>query len=174
MTYEEKALERILALVKKDDVTGCWLWQGAVCGENDYPSMHYRQSTARAHRVMYELTYGDIPKGLIICHKCDVPLCVNPAHLFLGTQKHNIRDCVNKGRHKPSMVAGEDHGNAVFTTEQVVSFRKEFQAGRTRQSIIDETGYNKSTIQRMLNGSTYTKLPLFPRSDSLMNHRTRI
>ena len=169
--YDKKALQRIQALVKESEDTGCHEWQGAVGGKNDYPSMHYRQRTARVTRVMFMLTYGEIPKGLYVCHRCDNPLCVNPDHLFLGTQKHNMRDAVLKGRIKIPGLKGEDHGNSLFKNEDVIRYRKEYQAGRKLASIIEESGLTRSTVQRMLAGKTYSCLPVYPRGDSYMNNR---
>ncbi len=171
MSYDEKAMRRMKALLKVNEETGCHEWQGAVGGKNDYPSMHYRQRTRRATRVMYALTYGEIPKGMFVCHSCDNPQCVNPDHLFLGNQKRNMRDAVIKGRVKVPGLKGEDHGNAVFTNEEVIRYRKEYQAGRKLASIIAESGFTRSTVQRMLAGRTYSNLPTYPRGDSYMNNR---
>lgn len=54
-----------------------------------------------AHRYTWTITYGPIPAGLYVCHKCDNPPCLRPSHLFLGTARDNILDCIRKGRHKP-------------------------------------------------------------------------
>lgn len=82
---------------------GCWLWTAG-----KYPRGYGmvnlgrfadgRQQTTYAHRVAYVLMHGNIPAGLVVMHTCDVPACVNPAHLRLGSQGDNIRDASSKGR----------------------------------------------------------------------------
>ena len=75
--------------------TGCWIWTGP------YQYDYYGKCGARyAHRVSYEIHNGPIPKGMNVCHRCDVPMCVNPKHLFLGDQKRNVNDSMQKGRYK--------------------------------------------------------------------------
>lgn len=87
---------RFWAKVDKTDGDGCWLWTGSrrhrygefwVNGKREYP-----------HRVSFELANGPIPAGLVVCHKCDVPLCVRPDHLFIGTLADNFADMRAKGR----------------------------------------------------------------------------
>lgn len=76
--------------------TGCWLWAG---GTDSFGYGFFRHAgEVTAHRVSYTLHIAPIPKGLHVLHKCDVPECVNPAHLFLGTQIDNMKDCARKGR----------------------------------------------------------------------------
>ena len=73
---------------------GCWMYQG--------PSKNGRYGSfgrLRAHHFAWMQENGPVPAGRVVCHKCDVPLCVNPAHLFLGTQGDNVRDACAKGRH---------------------------------------------------------------------------
>jgi hypothetical protein len=79
--------------------SGCWLWEKSTanCG---YGKIRYgdNSKTTHAHRVSYELYKGDIPKGFSVLHRCDVPCCVNPEHLFIGTPQHNMDDMMIKGR----------------------------------------------------------------------------
>ncbi|MFA6992228.1 MAG: HNH endonuclease signature motif containing protein [Candidatus Gracilibacteria bacterium] len=90
--------ERFLNKVKIGKPDECWLWIGGVSsrGYGNFCPTH--RKNIRAHRFSYELFKGKIPEGLLVCHKCDVPRCVNPDHLFVGTQSENILDCSQKGR----------------------------------------------------------------------------
>ena len=81
---------------KVNKTEDCWLWKAAT--RNGYGTMKFEGRTVDAHRISYILHFGLIPEGMLVCHKCDVPLCVNPKHLFLGTYKDNMQDCIAKGR----------------------------------------------------------------------------
>lgn len=80
--------------------SGCWIWTGAlaVSGYGSINIGNHRSETA--HRVSYMLHKGEIPKGMHICHSCDVRQCVNPSHLFAGSNLDNILDSMSKGRRK--------------------------------------------------------------------------
>lgn len=91
------ALERLLSKVEFEPNTGCWLWT-AFLTQAGYGQIGFNGSVQRAHRVSYELHCGPIPDGLFVCHRCDTPACVNPAHLFLGSPKDNVVDMDAKGR----------------------------------------------------------------------------
>ena len=87
--------ERFLNHVYKTD-SGHWIWLGCSCGR--YGKFFINNKVDRAHRVSYKIYIGEIPEGLYVLHTCDIPLCVNPQHLFLGDQFDNMRDMSNKGR----------------------------------------------------------------------------
>lgn len=79
----------------------CMLWQGHLT-EHGYGRRRINGKKTLVHRAVYELINGKIPEGLCVCHACDTPACVNPAHLFLGTHKDNCQDAIKKGRINPS------------------------------------------------------------------------
>lgn len=79
------------------DANGCWIWNSKK-NKAGYGLIKIDGSYKRAHRVSYELFIGEIPDGLLVCHKCDVRECINPDHLFIGTHKENTQDMISKGR----------------------------------------------------------------------------
>jgi hypothetical protein len=95
-TNKNKEITEFFSRVKRGD--SCWLWEG---GRNSagYGIFSFNGLIRYAHRWMWEYKNGDIPQGLSICHKCDQPRCVNPDHLFPGSQAENMQDCVQKDRH---------------------------------------------------------------------------
>lgn len=95
MTLE--VIDRFLAKVQVQP-DGCWVWTAALRDGYPYGVFCFDGKTYRAHRFSYLLYRGEIPEGQHVCHSCDNPTCVNPHHLFLGTQSDNIQDCLEKGR----------------------------------------------------------------------------
>jgi len=113
--------ERFWSKVKK--TIDCWLWNGRLNRKvYGYGNINYDGRAQPAHRVSWQIHNGPIPKGMKVLHSCDVPICVNPKHLFLGTQADNIHDMYKKKRN--NNVKGERVHSAVLTEQDVIRIRK--------------------------------------------------
>ena len=106
--------------------TGCWEW---LMYRDRYGIVRYKGELHKAHRLMYELTKGEIPEGMQVCHTCDNPSCVNPDHLWIGTQADNVRDMCDKGRNSYGDQRGENHSGVKLTEEDVIVMRKYYTWG---------------------------------------------
>ena len=103
----------------------------------------------RAHRVSWELSIGTIPQGLHVLHSCDNPPCVNPAHLFLGTNDDNIADRHRKGRSRGGSLKGEAHPNSRLSAQDVLHIRNGLAAGESLYDMATHFGVTESHIWRI-------------------------
>lgn len=126
--------ERFWAKVQKGKKDECWQWL-AHCSRDGYGMLNVNNFADRAHRVSWRLHFGEIPKGIYVLHKCDNPPCVNPDHLWLGTQADNVRDMNEKGRERGSK--GEAHPNAKLTAKQVKEIRRLYDGGLQQNRIAE-------------------------------------
>lgn len=153
MAYSDEERAASLRLLDKNTVinkeTGCWEY---AVNRKHVRHRRMRDGAGRstyAHRVAYAVHHGD-PGNLCVCHKCDNPMCVNPEHLFLGTQADNNRDRNEKNRH----AKGEDHGMAVLTEREVLAIRRRY-SGNNTADLADAFGVSTSTIYHVATRRTW-------------------
>lgn len=129
----------------------CLIWQAATF-RSGYGAMQIgtlaQPKTVLAHRLSWELNVGPIPKGLSVLHRCDNRRCVNPAHLFLGTQADNLIDAASKGR----MRRGPQHHNTKLSEAQVRAIRAN---GERAVTLAKKMGVSDSNIRHVRAGRTW-------------------
>ena len=132
-------------------VDGCWPWKGAQ-DKDGYGIFAFDGKTARAHRVALVLSGVDVPKGGLVCHTCDNPSCVNPAHLYFGSNRQNSDDKMNRGR----SVKGARHYAAKLTDADVIAIRS---MDGTHVSIAAMFGISHSNVTMIRQRKTWKHLP---------------
>lgn len=159
--YPEKVIERFK--IKIDFApNGCWLWNSCldVWGYGSFCIRNFRghkSYTMKAHRMSYEIHKGIIPKGLMCCHKCDTPSCVNPEHLFLGTNQDNMDDMVRKGRRE--IRVGESARNVKLTEKQVLEIRRTYRKGEegefSQWGLARKYGVGRTAIESIIKNKSW-------------------
>jgi hypothetical protein len=137
-----------LLLSKIIKTNSCWIFIGSK-DKNGYGKL----CKGRAHRISYEIHKGKIPNGIMVCHTCDNPSCVNPEHLWLGTCKQNIVDSVQKGRFQ----FGEKNGRSKLSKEDV-SWIKRNHRIRLGSSIARKFGIGETQVRRIANGFAWKNI----------------
>lgn len=120
--------------------SGCWLWTAALF-TSGYGVFRVRGKNIRAHRFAWVAQRGPIPDGMFVCHRCDIPSCVNPDHLFLGTHDDNVADKMAKGRHRCPI--GAANSSTKLNYEKVTAIRADT---RTYAVIAKEFGVCAGTV----------------------------
>jgi hypothetical protein len=146
---------RFWAKVQRRGPTDCWPWVGTK-NHHGY-GRPYDPRTGRlirAHRVIWELTFGPIPDGRVVLHTCDNPPCCNPAHLRLGTQLDNIADRNRKRR----TARGERASHARLTADQVRAIRWRHTFGITMRALAAEYGVSSHQIYLIVHRKSWAHL----------------
>lgn len=144
--------QRFWEKVERAGPEECWLWTGAV--RNGYGYITDYWDKIYAHRYAYELAYAPIPTGrwFHVCHSCDVKLCVNPRHLWLGTARANADEALKRGR----TVQGEAQWAAKLTDEVVREIRRCYESHlRTQTELGRDYGVSQATIWHVVNRKTW-------------------
>lgn len=146
--------------LRKGMKTRCWEWTAgrAIKGQYGIIATQTGSPPKLAHRLSWEIHYGEIPDGTQVCHKCDNGLCVRPTHFFAGTMSDNMRDRTAKGRtkngaktHPEKMKRGEEHGMAKLTEESVREMRALYASGHWMQiELAEKYGVSQSRVSTIM------------------------
>lgn len=132
----------------------CWLWTGRKI-HHGYGQIGYYKKNLLAHRVAWMIIHQNhIPAGKYICHSCDNTSCVNPEHLFIGTQFENIQDRQKKER----QARGEKNGSSKLTKKEIIEIRKKREVGIKLETLASEFKVHNGTISRIANFKTWKSL----------------
>jgi len=156
LLYEGNGLFRLQSFLKRVEqipFSTCWYWIGGLY-KDGYGKIWHTGKEYKAHRYSYELHNGPIPFGMHVCHKCDVPSCVNPDHLFVGTRNDNMHDMAMKGRSTHS----ERHHRAKLSIEQVREIRAKRYSGQSVKNLAAEYGVSKGRISEIVHQKTWRRV----------------
>lgn len=131
----------------------CWPW--LACSQKEgYGVISYQGKTQRAHRIAFMLHHGPIPDGMFVCHACDNPSCVNPAHLWLGRNEENVQDMLDKGRN--AVMSGSQSGSAKLSEIDIPLIKLLRAEGLSHRKIAGIYGVRHQTIACVLHGKTWS------------------
>jgi len=159
--FDAVTIERFWQKVDQRGPNECWEWKASKDRKGYGKFGRWRDGrgfTAGAHRVSYEIAYGDIPTGLFVLHHCDNPCCVNPKHLWLGTARDNIHDMISKGRQRPYKLhqqPGEKNSNSRFTDVEIRMIRAEYVTGLSQRRLAAMHHTSQSQIHRIVLRKTW-------------------
>lgn len=146
-------IARFLSHVDRSN-EGCWNWNG-IENSNGYGRFSINDRHELSHRVSYRIFFGEIPEGLNVCHQCDNRKCVNPDHLWLGSQSENLIDASAKGRMKRPDTRADRNGNTSLTWEKVHAIRDMHGRGVRKFHIAKLFNVSPSTISNITNHETW-------------------
>lgn len=170
-TVPRRIEQRFWKYVERRGPQECWEWTGAKDG-NGYGHIKFVGGcNIRAHRLSYFLAHRKDPAALMVCHACDNRVCVNPAHLWLGTGDENMADMATKGRAARREAGGEKNGNAKLTAAQIETVKGLIRRGRNNTEIARMFGVTHQAISRIRRGKAWGDKPMQERYASLRGVR---
>lgn len=130
---------------------GCFEVDSHVPNTNGYTVATIRGKRKLLHRHAYEECFGDIPEGMLICHKCDNKKCINPEHLEVGTHRKNVQDAIDRGLYS----TGENHPNSKLTENEVRSIKVMLNSGMKNADIAKVTKTRADAIYDIKHGKRW-------------------
>lgn len=151
--YADIDQERFWEKVDKCSLDECWNWL-AYLDKDGYGGFNINSVQRKAHRVAYVLANGKLKTSLLVCHSCDNPSCVNPAHLWAGTSRQNIDDMITKNR----SLTGTRNPKAKLTENKIRHILKLSQRGMFGIEIARTIGCNRRTVSNILTGKQWSSI----------------
>lgn len=148
-SIRDRLLSRVVVL------DGCWEWSGYI-DNYGYGRIMTKDGPQRTHRVSYCVHHGEIPSGLSVLHHCDNRKCINPAHIYVGTQKQNMADKVGRGRALTGNNRGTAHPAAKIADADVYEIRKSKDSNPT---LAKKYGLTPAAIGMVKRRRTWSHLP---------------
>jgi hypothetical protein len=136
------------------DDGGCMIWMGSK-NKKGYGQISMNGIPMLAHRFSYKLHFGNFNNNLCVLHKCDNPSCVAPNHLFLGTKKDNMQDCLTKNRLKTPNLKGQENSSSKILDLEIPMIRKKLSLGLSCKFIGDFYGVSQDAIRCIKNGKNW-------------------
>lgn len=153
-SVNKSVIDKFNSLVSMEPMSGCWLWLG-YSDSRQRPAIQIMGDRALCSHVALFIGKGRVVNtGEVACHSCDNPACVNPSHLFVGTQLDNMRDAKNKKRN----AFGERQGFAKLTDEIVMQLRARKSAGEPTRKMANELGVDWTTVNNAIRGKFWSHL----------------
>ena len=149
----EADISRFVAFVSPEPNSGCWLWCGSIV-HGGYGKFKISNVNFIASRVAFTMFVQQIPQGMVVCHKCDTPTCVNPEHLFIGTQRENVADREAKGRG-----AYGDRHRSKLSSSQVIEIRRLFKRGARNIDIAQQFNISQALASFIKNRRLWRCIP---------------
>lgn len=161
------AADRLMRFVEPA-IDGCWHWSGGVFQASGYGAFRLHGKAVGAHVASLTLLGGLAPNGRSCLHRCDVKLCVNPAHLYFGTQRENVNDMVERGRQccglrrSQSILSSPKLGRRKLTEAQVLAIVKQARAGLSHPIIANRYKISSSNVSKIMNGEAWSSVTGIP------------
>ena len=158
--FDEKMIHRFHLKFHRLSAEECWPWHGSRSPDG-YGEIRFTRSRKKAvatHVAIFVDRREIVPSGMLVCHTCDNPPCVNPNHLYVGSRADNMRDMHDRGLWHSGQVKGEDNGNSVLKDSDIFQIVSMINGGLTNSAIASRFGVTHSTISLIRLGKKWSHI----------------